>query len=60
MIILGMVMEIYTFQIVRLFGHMSWAEEKLGQGGSFTAWRLFGLAAILIGFGMIRYRWLLS
>lgn len=36
--------------IVDNFGHLSWAEQHLGSGGSYTAWRLLGLAVIIIGF----------
>lgn len=49
-IIVGVIIELYVFQIVRIFGHIGWAEQKLGPGGTYTLWRLIGIAAIIFGF----------
>lgn len=46
---LGVVVEIYTYQFVKIFGHLSWAERYLGSGGSYLAWRLIGILFILGG-----------
>jgi hypothetical protein len=46
---------LYAFQIVRIFGHMGWAEERLGSGGSYTAWRLIGLIMIVGSVMVVRY-----
>lgn len=45
---LGMAIMIYRYPIIKLFGKVSWAEEKLGGGGSFTLVILFGLAIWVI------------
>jgi hypothetical protein len=54
-IILGIVAEVYTFRIVHTFGHIDWAEKKLGPGGTYTAWRLMGIGGIVGGMLMLRY-----
>lgn len=54
-IIVGFLVELYTFQLVRLFGHPEWAERYLGPGGSYTAWRIFGIVAIVSGYLLFRY-----
>ena len=51
----GFASMLYPFQIVRFFGHMGWAEQRLGPGGSYTAWRLIGLAMIIASFLAVRY-----
>jgi hypothetical protein len=45
---IGIILLVYSFQIVRIFGHNSWAEEKLGPGGSYTLWKLVGIALIVL------------
>ncbi|MBI2589954.1 hypothetical protein HYW32_02960 [Candidatus Berkelbacteria bacterium] len=35
---------------VRNFGTMDWAEKHLGPGGSYSAWKLFGVITIILGF----------
>ncbi|KKP88023.1 MAG: hypothetical protein UR93_C0024G0002 [Berkelbacteria bacterium GW2011_GWA2_35_9] len=47
---LGLVIIIYTKQIVDMAGNSQWAESKLGAGGTYTFWKLFGLLVILMGF----------
>jgi hypothetical protein len=49
-IILGFLVELYTFQIVRTFGHLDWAERYLGPGGSYSAWRIIGILMIIFGY----------
>jgi len=38
----------YNFQMTQLFGHNSLAERYLGNGGTYTMWRLLG-AIIIVG-----------
>ena len=45
-IILGFVIEVKVFDIVRTFGHNEFAEHYLGSGGTYTGWRLLGLIGI--------------
>ncbi|MEI6478181.1 MAG: hypothetical protein WCO52_04305 [bacterium] len=52
-ILAGVIIEIYCFRIVKIFGHLGWAERRLGPGGTYTAWRLIGIAAILAGYWVI-------
>lgn len=37
----------YSFQLTKLFGHNSLAEKYLGDGGTYTMWKLIGLALII-------------
>lgn len=37
----------YNFQLTRLFGHNSLAERYLGEGGTYTMWKLLGVALIV-------------
>ena len=45
----------YTFQVARFFGKADWAEKYLGDGGTYTFWRLFSLALIVGGFCLLAY-----
>ncbi len=38
----------YNFQLTQLFGHNSLAERYLGDGGTYTMWKLLGTALIII------------
>ena len=51
----GIVAVVYPFQIVKTFGHITWAEEKIGAGGSYTFWRLAGIALIIGSYFVARY-----
>lgn len=42
----------YSFQLTQIFGHNSLAEQYLGNGGSYTMWKLIGIVLI---FGTIVY-----
>jgi hypothetical protein len=46
---LGVLMIKYHYQLKNLMGSWAWAEDKLGSGGTYTAWKLFGLFSILGG-----------
>ncbi len=37
----------YTEPIVRMVGKMSWAENHLGMGGTYTAWKLIAILLIV-------------
>ena len=37
----------YNYQMTHLFGHNSLAEQYLGNGGTYTMWRLLGIIVIL-------------
>ena len=45
---LGMIR--YSRWIVLNFGYMDWAEKYLGSGGTYSAWKLFGVLIIIWGF----------
>ncbi len=53
-IIVGIVMVIYNFQIVRIFGHQDWAERYLGSGGTYAAWKIVGVIFIIGGIYSLR------
>ncbi|MEX0594611.1 MAG: hypothetical protein WD157_00735 [Patescibacteria group bacterium] len=48
----GVLMMRHNYQLVQLFGYAGLAERYLGQGGSYTMWKLLGLLAI---FGSLYY-----
>lgn len=37
----------YTEPIVRMVGKMSWAENRLGMGGTYTVWKLIAVLLIV-------------
>lgn len=39
----------YTELLVRIFGTNDWAEQYLGGGGSYTMWKLIGVAVAIGG-----------
>lgn len=47
---LGFIILRYNKYVVDMAGKSEWAEEKLGAGGTYTAWKLFGIAIIIFGF----------
>lgn len=49
-IAIGIAIIKYSFQITNFFGHIPWAEDKLGGGGTYTAYKLAGIIFILLGF----------
>ena len=38
----------YNYQMTQLFGHNSLAEQYLGNGGTYTMWKLLGLITIAV------------
>jgi hypothetical protein len=44
---IGVALIKYNFQLTRLFGHNSLAERYLGEGGTYTMWKLLGVALII-------------
>lgn len=47
---LGLAIIVYTKQIVDITGNSGWAESKMGAGGTYVFWKLFGLLVIVMGF----------
>jgi len=37
----------YTEPLVRMIGKMSWAENRLGMGGTYTVWKLIAILLIV-------------
>ena len=37
----------YNYQLTQLFGHNSLAEQYLGNGGTYTMWKLLGVVVII-------------
>ncbi len=56
-IIIGIVFIKYSYQMVKIIGHIRWAEDKLGTASSYTVWKLIGMIIIALGamygFGVI-------
>lgn len=46
LILSGSLITIKAFDIVRIFGHLDWAEKYLGPAGSYVAWRVIGIILI--------------
>jgi len=44
-----------AYAFAHFFGRMAWAERRFGVGGTYVAWRLGGLAAIGLGFAILRF-----
>lgn len=38
-----------TIWVVRMTGKMGWAERRFGEGGTFTVWKIIGVAASIGG-----------
>ena len=49
LIALGILFLVKTEPIVRMVGHNSLAEKYLGQGGSYTFWKILGTILIILG-----------
>jgi len=45
-IIGGTLLVKYSYPLTQLFGHNSLAERYLGDGGTYTMWKLIGIAGI--------------
>lgn len=43
----GLLLITHSFQLTQLFGHAELAERYLGIGGTYTMWKLIGLALII-------------
>lgn len=50
LVIVGTLGVVFSRYIYENFGHLPWAEAKLGQGGTLTFIRLVAVGAILFGF----------
>lgn len=37
----------YSYQLVSFFGHVPWAEQRLGGGGTYTLYKIAGVAVII-------------
>lgn len=43
----GIACMVYSYQLTRLFGYNSYAEKYLGDGGTYSMWKLLGLLLII-------------
>lgn len=46
----GFILVRYSRQLVNIVGQNSWAERKLGPGGSYTMWKILGVICIVFAF----------
>ena len=44
---IGILILKYTEPLVRMIGKMSWAENRLGMGGTYTVWKLIAILLIV-------------
>ncbi|HEX5429482.1 MAG TPA: hypothetical protein VFX17_00160 [Patescibacteria group bacterium] len=40
----------YSFQITNFFGHVPWAEQHIGGGGTYTMYKIAGIVIIIFAF----------
>ncbi len=63
---IGMAMLKFNYQLVGFTGRQDWIESKLGQGSTYLAYKLFGIALVLgglvfaLGLSELVFGWLLS
>ena len=48
-VIIGTIFIKYSYQMIRIVGHIRWAEDKLGTASSYTVWKLIGMIIIALG-----------
>jgi hypothetical protein len=62
LVILGVFFLIKTEPIVRTVGHNSLTEKYLGQGGTYTFWKILGAIFIILGVLLIfgKLNWLIE
>lgn len=46
----GVLMMRYNFELTRMVGHNYYAERYLGDGGTYTMWKLLGLITVVGSF----------
>jgi len=54
LLLLGILSILYTQVIVKVFGRIAWAERTFGPTGTYTLWKLVGLALIILGMVILR------
>lgn len=54
LVLAGFYFVMHSFSMVRTVGKAAWAERYLGDGGSYTMWKLVGLLCILSSIAVIR------
>ena len=47
-LVIGFVLIKYSFQLVNTFGHIPWAEQHLGGGGTYTAYKIAGIIVMAL------------
>jgi hypothetical protein len=50
LIVAGVLIVKYTFQLANMTGRLDWVESKLGSGSTYFVYKLLGLAVIVVGF----------
>jgi len=50
LVVAGSLTVLFSQKIYENFGHLPWAEDKLGPGGTLTFIRLVGVGVIILGF----------
>ena len=46
---LGVLILKYTYPLKNAFGSWGWAERYLGNGGTYSAWKLIGIGLMILG-----------
>jgi hypothetical protein len=49
-ILVGVALVKYSFSITNFFGHLGWAEEHLGGGGTNSLYKIAGVTLIILSF----------
>ena len=55
LVIFGILIILYTVPFVKVVGRMDWAERWFGPTGTYTAWKIIGVGAIVAGIWLLRY-----
>jgi hypothetical protein len=47
-VIIGFGLIKYSFQITNFFGHIGWAEQHLGGGGTYSLYKIVGVIVVIL------------
>lgn len=47
-IVIGLVLIKYAYTLVGFFGHIPWAEQHIGGGGTYTLYKIVGVVVIVL------------
>ncbi|OGE81578.1 MAG: hypothetical protein A3H72_03105 [Candidatus Doudnabacteria bacterium RIFCSPLOWO2_02_FULL_48_8] len=48
-VVIGFLLIRYNYLLVGFFGHVPWAEQHIGGGGTYTLYKIVGVIVIILG-----------